>query len=283
MATEDVSHLLPGEGQEEPQETAEQQPQAEQQVEQAPEELVPFKWGNRQHEVPKSLLEQLSQYVEDDPEEIRNSWQRGKDYSRAIYEARREAAALRAQLAERQGYNPTPQPQAQQQPGKPQFDPDDPISQVRFLAQSVPQQMQEMREQFNSWIQAQQQAQQAQAMERESQLLKQTYDTWSERKRAQGFKNVPSIEEMDQLAASLGLGSTDISYDKAFEVTWLHYYGDQVAQHQQKAAVDKLRDPKARIVVPGATGQAPKPKAESAESQLSGMTVAQMREFYPER
>ena len=292
---EDVSHFLPGQepSQEAPQ--AEQPPSQEQPPSEAPapqEETVSWIIGGRERQIPVSLAQQFAKAAldEDDPETVRNAIALGSRYNSDMSRQGRENAQLRARLAQleaaQNGTMPMAPSQRQPQPQQPQYQnqqaPDPVNDPVNYLAHRFETRQEALERKFDAYIQAQQMAQQSQEQQREAQVLQQSYNNWAEKKKAQGFKNVPSLEEMDQLAADLELGNTSLPYDKAFEVAWNVYYGDQVAQTAQRAAVDNLRKPNAKIVVPGASS-APKPAAQpSPADQLGGMTWGQGLDFIPE-
>lgn len=278
---EDVSHLLGGQEQQPPQEPqAEQPPSQEQPPSEAPaqeEELLNI--AGRQ--VPASIARQFAEALGEDPENFTNRAALMYRYQSDMSRQGRENALLRQQLAQMQAQQVRPMAQPQGPPQqRPQIDPaTDP---VEYLAHRFETRQEALERKFDAYMQAQQEAVRMQETQREAQVLEQSYNSWAERKKAQGYKNVPSLEEMDQLAADLELGATSLPYDKAFEVAWNVFYGDQVAQQSQRAAVDKLRDPKAKIVVPG-SASAPKPAAQSsAADQLGGLTWGQVIDQIPE-
>lgn len=278
MTPEDVTHFLPGEAPQEPQQAA--QPQAE--APQAPppqDEVELLEIAGRQ--VPANVARQFAEALGEDPDNFVNRASLMYRYNSDMSRQGRENAMLRAELAKYRQMQEAPQapPQRAPQAPQPQYDPNsDPVN---FLAHTFQTRQEALERKFDAFIQAQQQTAQQQAMERESQVLSQAYSSWAQAKKAQGFKNIPSLEEMDQMAADLELGQTSLPYDKAFEVAWNVYYGDQVAQTAQKAAVDNLRNPKAKIVVPGATAPAPPPAPSSAD-QLSGLKWGDALDFLPE-
>jgi len=278
--TEDVSHLLGGE--EPPQEPQAQEPPSQEQPPlETPvqeEELITI--GNR--EVPASIARQFAEALGEDPENFANRASLMYRYNSDMSRQGRENALLRQQLAQLQAaqqqaaqVRPMAQPPTPQQQYDPNSDP------VNYLASRFETRQEALERKFDAYINAQQQIAHQQEVAREAQALENSYKSWAQAKKAQGYKNVPSLEEMDQLAADLELGATNLPYDKAFEVAWNIYFGDQVVQTAQKAAVDKLRDPKAKIVVPGAT--APKPaQAPSEADQLKGLKWGDALDFLPE-
>jgi hypothetical protein len=290
---EDVTHLLGGD-QPPPQEPQAEQPPSQEQPPSeapAPEETVSWIIGGRERQIPVSLAQQFAKAAmdEEDPDSVRNALALGSRYNSDMSRQGRENAQLRAKLAQLEAAQGVqPMAPTQRQPQQPQYQnpqqPPDPTNDpVNYLAYRFDTRQEALERKFDAYIQAQQTATLHQEQQREAQVLEQSYNNWAEKKKAQGFKNVPSLEEMDQLAADLELGATSLPYDKAFEVAWNVYYGDQVAQTAQKAAVDNLRKPNAKIVVPGGGASRPAQPAANPADQLGGMTWGQGIEFIPEK
>lgn len=285
MTPEDVTHLLGGENQPPQEPQAQVPPSQEQPPQEAPaaeqEEIVEIAGRS----VPAGIARQFAEALGEDPEQFLNRAPLMYRYNSDMSRQGRENALLRQQLAQYQAAQITPmapqqRPGAQAPPQQQQYDPaSDPVN---YLAHRFETRQEALERKFDAFIQAQQESVRMQQAEREEETYKAAYKTWSTKKKGEGYKNVPSFEEIDQLAADLELGMTRIPYETAFEVAWNVYFGDQVASTAQKTAVDKLRDPKAKIVVPGAQ-PAPRPQAApNAADQLAGLTWGQAQEFIPE-
>jgi hypothetical protein len=99
-----------------------------------------------------------------------------------------------------------------------------------------------------------------------------------------GRKEPIDVEDFAAEVTLMGGSNPYMPLDQAAERAWLWMTRDEREQQARSETLDRLQNRRAVVTVPGrgASVAAP-PPAPTAADQLGGMTVEQMREFFPER
>jgi len=298
LSVEDVSQLLPeGEGQPQQPEPTAPEPQPEPQP-----EPYRLKYRGEEREIPPDPVNGLAEALGTTPEGVINALQRAREADRIF----RENIAYKQQIAEQQAQAAQYQerlgggqaPPVRQQPYAPQYQPPPPQYQapppgqdedafvyLRRIDQGY-QQTQRQLQDFIQWQQDHQQRleqqqmqvyQQQQAAEINSQLARFLTD------KNKGRREQIELEDFAQEVMLSGGSNPHMPLDQAAERAWAFLTRDEQIQQARSETIDRLQQRRAVVTVPGRTAAAPPPPAPSAADQLGGMTVEQMREFFPER
>lgn len=290
MIPEDVTHLLPGEGNEEvPQETAPVE---------TPVETVTFKVRGEERQIPVDRLDSLGESLGVSRDAALMWLQTGKDAGSHYNELRqreRELAQREYEL-EHRASQPPPQPQYPQygQPTHQQFQqqpqqnglPEDPLDLLRFMAAR----QQQLEERINNGFRATEEQQKvfAQAYKEEQnrvqgEQIQSAFKHLVESKKSAGLP-VPDYEVIEREMLESGLAhNRNLSWDQAFDRAYKNVYFDDYGRMAERRAMEKLRDPKAQVTVPGPNSSAPPaPPKATAESMLGGMSWGDGLQFIPE-
>lgn len=276
---EDVTHLLEGEGQQQEQGQEGQEAQA-----QPEEELIPFKYRGEERQIVASALDGLAGQLGTTRDNALMWLQMGKDYGQHMGEFKQRERALAQREAELNAYyqqleaqRAQPQPtQAHQQP-----DPEDPIALIRAIHEgqkAFERNWQLREEQFSQMLQQERQ-------EREASAFREAYDGWASSKKSRGFKDIPTQEELLQEAYDMGMGyARHLTPAQVFEKAFRSLRFEDAAQMGQQQYQEKLRNPRAQVVVPGGGGPAPQPKPaqEGTLESLGDMKWGEMIQNLPE-
>ena len=292
MAQEDVTHLLPGEGNEE----AQQQPQPEPTPEPEPVETVTWKVRGEERQIPVDRLDSLAEAMGTTRETALMYLQTGKDAGgvyRELRERERELAQREAEIAQRaaQFQQPSqPQRPAYGQPTHQQVQqnglPDDPLDLLRWQAEQIRILQERMEQGFRATEEQQKLFAETVEAERrrvDSEQIDSAFKRLVEQKKQAGLP-VPDWDVLEQELLDSGLAQNKrLPWDKAFERAYRNVYFDDVQRTAERKATDRLRDPKATITVTGGSGGAAKPAAApNAADQLGGLTWGQGLDFIPE-
>jgi len=265
-------------------------------VEIAPEvpaepEALPLRLGDREIQLDASAVSRLAEQMGfDNPAAVLNQLRAGAEAAEIYKEARNLYRKARTPAAP--AYEPPQPPQPGPPPrvdayGQPrQYAPppvDDPIELVRDMHQ----QMAELRRQQDQMFQfTQKQAEQAMwsRQQEEHKLVREAQTSYNQFAKELQEKGVPDhrIPDMDYLleeAESMGMFQSDLPIGEIYRRTHRMLYADQLAEQRAQAAVQEMRKPTARVVVPGprpATPAAPQPN-----DALSGMSMRDSLDFLP--
>lgn len=280
---EDVTHLLPGE-------SGEQQPQPEQPAEQMAEpaeEYVPFKYRGEDRQIAASTLDKLADEVGVNRDVALLWLQGGKDFGQHMAEVKQRERELARREAELVSYEERMQTQLRQQP-QPQPQQavpaeDDPIALIRAIysaQQMMAKEIQQEREQFKTVLQQER-------MEQEQRVFKEAYSQWADSKKSSGFKNVPTQEELIQEAYDMGMGyARHLTPNQVYEKAFRSLRFEDAGAAAQQQTLEKLRNPKAQVVVPsgGGAAQQKQPAAQPGTLESLGeMKWGEMIQNLPER
>ncbi len=293
MSVEDVSQLLPGEGPVEPvAEPVAAEPEPEPQPTPDPFRL---KYRGEERELPYEAVAGMAAALDTTPEGVINALQRAREADRIS----RRNIQLEQEAAQRQQQYQAPAPEPRYAPPPPQYQPqqyqgyppapqadDDPIAMLRNLQRELGM----TRTEFSEFKQAAQQQQQALEAQRqqavEQQWIQQT-DAQIERylfDKNQGRKEKLELEDFKQEIVLNGGLNRYMPLEQAMERAFSWMTRDEQLQMARNDEMAKLRQPRAKVTVPGNTGGAAAPVAPpTAEQQIGGMTIEQMREYFPER
>lgn len=291
MIPEDVTHFLPGEGGEEVQ-------QQEPAPVETPVETVTFKVRGEERQIPASILDSLAESLGTSRDAAQMWLQTGKDAGSHYNELRqreRELAQREYELQQRAS-QPPPQPQYPQygQPTHQQFQqhpqqnglPEDPIDLLRWQAQRL----QALEERINTGFRATEEQQkhfaiayQEEQNRVQGEQIQSAFKHLVESKKSAGLP-VPDYETIEREMLESGLAQNrNLTWDQAFDRAYKNVYFDDYGRMAERRAMEKLRDPKAQVTVPGPNSSAPPaPPKQTAETLLGGMTMGQGLDFIPE-
>lgn len=274
------------------------EPTAEPQGEPEPqEEYVPLRFRGEEKAVPKRLIDELAQSLGSDAAtgamRIQQSWDASRVYEETKQKEREWQRYLREQereheerLQQLESQWQAKLSQYQQGPQKP--DPDDPIELLKLSLSeqrrvmeriaSIETRQDEERKHFAAMIEEQRQVE-------DGQRISGAYDgakkEWAEKH--PGVR-LPSEEEIEGYLLDTGLAhNRRVPWERAFRIALRDLTYDQLPEISSAAALNRLRNPQAKIVTPGSSGpKAPaQPKPSDAESLVGEMSISDMREFAP--
>lgn len=295
MPTEDLSQLLPGEG--EP-----QQPAVEQQPEPQPEPYR-LKYRGEEREIPHDPVNGLAEALGTTPEGVINALQRAREADRIAREnirIQQELEEIRsqqqqaAQYQERLGGGQAPQPRSYQpqyrepqyQQPQPQPGDEDPIAMLRELRQGLNM----TQRQFSEFIEAQQQMAAANERAREEAMaLQHGQQIQSQLERYLHEKNNGRREPIDlnEFAEEVylsGGGNRHVPIEHAMERAWLWMTRDEQFQAARNETLEKLQNKRAVVTIPGARGSgAPAPSSRASDSPLGDTNVLSILDSIPQR
>lgn len=272
-----------------PEQPVEPQPVDETPVEPTPEpepqiEVLPYrslKGDERQlrADALKMLAEDLGY---DNPAAILNQLRNGEETQEIWREQRRTA---RHYQPEQPQYQPQPeirrdaygQPQQQRYAQQPQQDPDDPIETLRQIAARTAA-LDERQARIDAFIQQQIEEKQAQRQQAALKLWEDTDNAYGElvqRLRAEGVppSEIPARDYLLQEADRMGWFRPDgPSPNVMLDRTYRMLFSEDIAHREAQKAVQKMRNPKAQVVVPGPKPVAP-PAPQNANDVLQGMNA----------
>lgn len=291
MPTEDITPTVFPEG-EQPQQTEQQeaQPQPE-----APE-YIPFKVRGQERQISASNLDALANELGANRDTALMWLQSGKDYGQHVSEYRqreRELAQREAQVnaylqqieQERQARTVPRQPTGPQPAGVPTTD--DPMEILRWQAQQLLAIQQRVEDQQKAFNEEREYFKQAMARHEEQRIEGEIVDTWQAFEKDLKAKNLPVIpyEEIEREALMSGLAhNTRLPLKEVFQRAYRNLAWDDVQSNVEKTTMQKLRDPRATVTVPGGSAApTPKPKGSEIEQALGSMKMGEVIEFIPER
>jgi hypothetical protein len=176
---------------------------------------------------------------------------------------------------QRQAYAPPPQAPA----SSGEVDPIAILQAIRQEQHSLRQQILEDRQQYKAAIEQQEQAKNQQAFQA---AFSRVMDEKSKAKMP-----TYSIEDLEQEAVRMGLGYSNLTPEDIWERAYRSLAWDQVGQARERSTVEKLRDPKAKITVPGTPSSsgpsAPVDSRAALENQLEGLKWGEVQGMIPER
>ena len=282
----------------EPQENQPAEPQAEP----SPQpETVPYKWRDEERQITAANLDAVANELGMSRDAVLMQLQQGRDYSHWASQNKREMQALARQRAEfeaeRNAYlqqleaqrqQQQPQYGQQQRGGLPQTD--DPMELIRWQGQQMLA-IQQQQQQFMEQMRQEQEFYKHQAQEKYQADQLAQEDAAFERVTAEFRKKypgllLPSREEIVEEGNALGVAQNpNLPYDRAYMIALRSLLGDQITQHEVRAALERQRSPKATVTLPGsgsAPPQPPQPGKSDIQQAVENMTFAQAREFLPE-
>lgn len=289
----DISQLVPPE----PGAAPEGQPQAA--PEPAPEEFYEIKYRGEVRQVPKSTIDAIAPALETTPEGVINAFQRAREADRISREKIRleqELERLRqqngAEYQERMGGGQAPPPQfapqyAPQQPYQyapppyQQQQEEDPMAFLRRLEQGVA----ATQQQVNQFMQmASIQQQQVEQERRDVIAYQHAQQIEAQAERYLSEKNKGRREPIDvedfkaEMELSGGLNPR-IPLEDVMERAYSWLTRDEVFHTAQADINAKLRDPRAKVIVPAApTAPAPPP---TLEQQIGGLKLGDIMDYIP--
>lgn len=258
-------------------------------------ETIPFKVRGEERQLRSDAVRALAEDLGyDDPQAVVNQLQMAKDAADVYRQARELYKRSRTPEAPEPQYQPQqPQyqpPQSQQPRYAPQPAEEDPVALVRDIHGQV-QQLAEMQRQMYEATQAQLQAQAYQRQREEAKLIREAQSTYQQfaselKQRGTPDHRVPDMEYLLEEAESMGMFNTDLPINEIYRRTYRMLYADDLAQQAASEATQKLRNPKATVVVPGARSAAPAPAPPGntiagMEAQLGGLTMADIIDSLP--
>ena len=285
MTPDDVTHLLPGEGNEEvPQEPAPVE---------MPVETVTFKVRGEERQIPADRLDSLAESIGVSRDAALMWLQTGKDAGSHYNELRQRERELATREAEYQhrASQPPPQPQAPQygQPYQTQQQngfPDDPIDLLRWQAQQIQQLTERMNQGFKATEEQQKmfnQAFQEQRQKDQTEQITSSFKHLVDSKKQAGLP-APDYETIEREMIESGLAQNkNLTWEQAFERAYKNVYFDDYGRMAERRAMEKLRDPRAQVTVPGPNASAPAaPPKQTAENILGNMTWGEGIQGIPE-
>ena len=293
----DVTQFAQGDGLQPPQEPQEPQPAPEPQP---PSDPYKIKYRGEEREVPRELVDNFAPYLGTNPTGVINLLQRGREADRIWNENTRLQQEIEALRQERMGGfqapAPAPYQQPQYQPPQPQYAPppyglqqpaqDDPIALINSLAQMQRMTHQEIQE-LRTTLKNEQESMRQQAQEQRENQQAREIDSMAEHFLLEHNKNRREQITKEEFLQEVSLSGGSNSYvplDRAFDRAWRQITWDERGEAAQRDLMEKLRDPKAQVVVPGApSSQTPAiDKRSEAEKALAGLTWGQAIEYIPE-
>ena len=292
MPTEDITPTVFPEGEQQPQQEG-QQPEVAQP--EAPE-YVPFKVRGQERQISASNLDALASELGANRETALMWLQSGKDYGQHVSEYRqreRELAQREAEVnaylqrIERERQAQTPARTTSSQPtGVPQTD--DPMEYLRWQSQQLLAIQQRVDEQQKSFNEEREYFKQAMAQHERQRIEGEIVETWGAFEKELKAKNLPVIpyEDIEREAMLTGLAyNTKLPLKEVFQRAYRNLAWDDVQSSVEKTTMQKLRDPRATVTVPGGSS-APspqKPQGSDIERALGSMKMGEVIDFIPER
>jgi len=278
MIPEDISHLAEPGGEV----VEEQQPQPEPEQIETPVETVTFKVRGEERQIPVDRLDALSETMGVSRDATLMWLQTGKDAGDVYRDLRQREREQERQ--QRSGYQ---QPQSQPQYGQQQNGlPDDPVELLRLMAQRQ-QQLEEMVQRsyqtFEEQQRAYQQEKQQELLQREQEAISSAFKRLVETKKAAGLP-VPDFDTIEREVIDSGMARKGgPAWEQAFERAYRNLYFEDYGRAAERRAIEKLRDPNAKITIAGGGSTAPKPQpANTAADKLAGLTWTEGIQFLPE-
>ena len=296
---EDISQLAPPEGAQETQVEETKQPE----IPIAQTDPYRIKYRGEEREVPRDLVDNFAPYLGTNPTGVVNLLQRAQEANRIWNEnvrLQQERDSLMQELeAARQarmgGFQP-PQAQPTYAPPTPQYATppyglqqpaqDDPMA-ILMAQQQMLRQMQQDFQGLRSTLSAEQERLKEQAQEQALDQQTREIDAMAERflgEHNKGRKEQITKDEFIQEVMLSGGSNRYVPLERAFDRAWRIITYDERGETAQRQMMDKLRDPRAQVIVPGASPAQPPTadKRSDAEKALAGMTWGQGIEFIPE-
>lgn len=274
MAPEDVTHFLNNEGGTEQQtaETTNTEPAA---TPEAPEMPQTYRIGEREYA----------------PGELETKLRIAEDYEKNFAQLRKEQreawqAQQRAQQIEAEWQQHLAQQEQARHAQHPQQAPadDDPIAMLRALnneVRSIREQQEQERQYFKQQLEQQWLAEQADKVDQAYQGL----NSWVDAEVERTGRKLPkfSIDELEQEIVESGMAQNKrLSWQSAMRKAYQNLAWDAAMQAAEQAPIERLQNRKATVTVPGGRGSAA-PAPAPADNGIGSMSVADMREFFPER
>ena len=252
----------------------------------APEpEPYRFKYRGEEREVPREKVDGFAEVLGTTPQGVINLLQRAREADRIYADRDRLAQELEAERQRNRGYQPpAPQPYSQPQyPPTPAYTPPQDAPDPIAILQNLQRQVNEIKEltmherqQFMSQFKEQQEIREAQRIESIADQFLQDHN--------KGRKNPVSREEFLEEIQLSGLHMSPLPMERVFDRAWRLITYDEAAPAAQKQIMDQLRDPRAKVVVPGASNVTPTaPAPQGLEGQFGDMKWGDMIQNLPER
>lgn len=250
-----------------------EQPEQPLQAEPAPEteEVITLRFKGEEKHVPKHLISELAERIGADEYTTIMRVQKMWDADRVYRDTEREREEWGRKEAEYNARMQALEAERQRQYGQPQRQQpvadDDPIAILRNLQQrfdTVQQAWESEREQYKAALAEQFQADQAAQVQA-------AYDQLVEKVKSDPRKlPVIPFEDLEREAVESGLASNRrLSWGQVLERSYRNLAWDYVPRAVEKSTLDKLRDPKASITVPG--GRSAPPAPPPSANPLEGM------------